>query len=133
MSIVVVNREGDYAYTNLSFAATSTIHMGDVEAWGSAQMGLEFISWDSVDGAHVTYDVVATDPAKKPGDAGWLVGRVSMRAAVDAAVACNEVFMRRMVDEFKVVMRNRVAQGQALVKFVDGVPAFNQTVTFATV
>ena len=29
--------------------------------------------------------------------------------------------MRRMVDEFKIVMRNRVAQGQALVEFEGGV------------
>lgn len=122
-----------YTYTNLPFAATSTTHMGDVEAWASSKMTLEFVSWDSGEEAHVTYGVVATDSAKEPGDDGWLIGRVTMSVDVEGDVALSEVLMRRMVDEFKVVMRNRVAQGQALVEFEGGAPVFKQTVTFATV
>lgn len=122
-----------YTYTNLPFAATSTTHVGDVEAWASAEMSLEFVSWDAGEEAHVTYGVMATDSAKEPGDGGWLIGRVTMSVDVEGDVALSEVLMRRMVDEFKVVMRNRVAQGQALVEFKGGVPVFKQTVTFATV
>lgn len=122
-----------YTYTNLPFVATSTAHMGDVEAWGSAKMSLEFVSWDSGEEAHVTYGVQATDSAKEPGDDGWLIGCVTMSVDVAGEVALSEVLVRRMVEEFKVVMRNRVAQGQALVEFEGGVPVFKQTVTFATV
>lgn len=122
-----------YTYTNLPFVATSTAHMGDVEAWGSAKMSLEFVSWDSGEEAHVTYGVQATDSAKEPGDDGWLIGCVTMSVDVAGEVALSEVLVHRMVEEFKVVMRNRVAQGQALVEFEGGVPVFKQTVTFATV
>ena len=132
MSTVVKMCE-PYTYANLSFAPMCTRRMGDVSAWGSAVMGLEFVSWDCGEGAHVSYDVLATDPLKEPGDAGWVVGRVKMTADVSGEVASSEVLMRRMVDEFKVCMRNRVAQGQPLVVFEGGVPVFKQCVTFATV
>lgn len=129
----VVKMSKPYTYATLSFAAVGTRHMGDVEAWGSAVMNLDFVSWCSGEGAHVSYDVRATDPVKEPGDAGWVIGQVRMTADVAGEVAFDEVLMRRMVDEFSVCMRNRVAQGQALVEFKDGVPTFNQTVAFATV
>ena len=132
MSTVVKMCE-PYTYANLSFAAVGTRHMGDVEAWGSANMGLDFVSWDSGEGAHITYDVRATDPLKEPGDAGRVIGQVKMTAGVSGEVAFDEVLMRRMVDEFKVCMRNRVEQGQPLVDFVDGQPVFRQCVAFATV
>ena len=122
-----------YTYTTLPFTATSTAHMGDIESWASAEMNLEFVSWDSGEEAHVTYGVQATNPTKEPGDDGWLIGRVTMSVDVEGEVALSDVLMRRMVEEFKVVMRNRVAQGQALVDFEGGVPVFKQTVTFATV
>ena len=96
-------------------------------------MTLEFVSWDSGEEAHVTYGVQATNPTKEPGDDGWLIGRVTMSVDVEGEVALSDALMRRMVEEFKVVMRNRVAQGQALVEFEGGVPVFKQTVTFATV
>lgn len=122
-----------YTYTTLPFTATSTAHMGDVESWASSKMTLEFVSWDSGEEAHVTYEVQATNPTKEPGDDGWLIGRVTMSVDVEGEVALSDALMRRMVEEFKVVMRNRVAQGQALVNFEGGVPVFKQTVTFATV
>lgn len=122
-----------YTSANLSFAAVGVRHVGDVEAWGSAVMNLDFVSWDSGEGAHVSYDVRATDPSKEPGDAGWVVGQVKMTAGVSGEVASSEVLMRRMVDEFTVCMRNRVAQGQPLVVFEGGLPVFRQCVTFATV
>lgn len=122
-----------YGYANLVFAPVTTRHMGDVEAWGSAVMNLDFVSWDSGEGAHVSYNVLATDPAKEPGDEGWVIGRVKMTADVSGEVASSEVLMRRMVDEFKVCMRNRVAQGQPLVVFEGGVPVFRQCVAFVTV
>lgn len=132
MSTVVKMCE-PYTHANLSFVPVGTRHMGDVGAWGSAKMSLEFVSWDCGEGAHVSYDVLATDPSKEPGDAGWVVGRVKMTAGVSGEVASNEVLMRRMVDEFKVCMRNRVAQGQPLVVFEGGVPVFRQCVAFTTV
>lgn len=122
-----------YTYANLPFAATSTAHMGDVEAWASAKMSLEFVSWDSGEEAHVTYGVQATNPAKEPGDDGWLIGRVTMSVDIAGEVALSDVLMCRMVEDFKVVMRNRVAQGQALVGFEGEVPVFKQTVTFTTI
>ena len=122
-----------YTSANLSFAAMSVRHVGDVEAWGSAVMNLDFVSWDSGEGAHVSYDVRATDPSKEPGDEGRVVGQVKMTAGVSGEVASSEVLMRRVVDEFKVCMRNRVAQGQPLVVFEGGLPVFRQCVTFATV
>lgn len=100
-----------YTCANLSFAPLGMRHMGDVLVWGSAKMSLEFVSWDCGEGAHVSYDVLATDPAKEPGDAGWVVGRVKMSAGVSGEVAFDEVLMRRMVDEFKVCMRERVVLG----------------------
>ena len=132
MSTVVKMGE-PYTYANLSFAPVGTRHMGDVLAWGSAVMNLDFVSWDSGEGAHVSYDVRATDPLKEPGDAGWVVGQVKMTAGVSGEVAFDEVLMRRMVDEFKVCMRNRVAQGQPLVVFEGGVPVFRQCVAFTAV
>ena len=39
-----------YAYANLSFVAMGVRHMGDVEAWGSAKMSLEFVPWDCGEG-----------------------------------------------------------------------------------
>lgn len=129
----VVKMSKPYTYATLSFTATSTAHMGDATAWGSAVMNLDFVSWCSGGGAHVTYDVRATDPTKEPGDAGWVIGQVRMTADVAGEVAFDEVLMRRMVDEFKVCMRNRVAQGQPLVVFEGGLPVFRQCVAFATV
>jgi hypothetical protein len=129
----VVKMSKPYTYANLSFVAMGVRHMGDVEAWGSAVMNLDFVSWDSGEGAHVTYDVRATDPFKVPGDVGWVVGQVKMTAGVSGEVAFDDVLMRRMVDEFKVCMRNRVAQGQPLVVFEGGLPVFRQCVVFATV
>ena len=71
MSAVVKMCE-PYTYANLSFAPVGTRHMGDVSAWGSAVMGLEFVSWDCGGGAHVSYDVLATDSLKVPGGGGSL-------------------------------------------------------------
>ena len=129
----VVKMSKPYTYANLSFVAMGVRHMGDVEAWGSAKMSLEFVSWDCGEGAHISYDVLATDPAKEPGGEGWAIGQVKMTAGVSGEVASSEVLMRRMVDEFKVCMRNRVVQGQPLVVFEGGLPVFRQCVTFATV
>lgn len=132
MSTVVKMCE-PYTYANLVFAPMGTRHMGDVEAWGSAVMNLESVTWDSGEGAHITYGVLATDPFKEPGGEGWVIGRVKMTAGVSGEVASSEVLMRRMVDEFKVCMRNRVAQGQPLVVFEGGVLVFKCCVAFATV
>lgn len=129
----VVKMFKPYTYANLVFAPVGTRHMGDIEAWGSAVMNLESVTWDSGEGAHITYGVVATDRNKEPGDAGWVIGQVRMTADVSGEVAFDEVLMRRMVDEFKVEMRNCVVQGQPLVDFVDGVPVFKCCVAFATV
>lgn len=121
-----------YTSANLSFAAMSVCHVGDVEAWGSAVMNLDFVSWDSGEGAHVSYDVRATDPSKEPGDEGWVVGQVKMTAGVSGEVASSEVLMRRMVDEFKVCMRNRVAQGQPIVEVKGRGLVFDTRVMIAT-
>lgn len=129
----VVKMSKPYTCANLSFAAMGVRHVGDVEAWGSAKMSLEFVSWDSGEGAHVSYDVLATDPFKEPGDAGWVVGQVKMTAGVSGEVASSEVLMRRMVDEFRVCMRNRVAQGQPIVEVERGALVFNTCVMFDTV
>lgn len=132
MSTVVKMCE-PYTYANLSFVAVGVRHVGNVSVWGSAVMGLGFVSWGSGEGVHVSYDVRATDPAKVSGDVGWVVGRVKMTVGVSGEVASSEVLMRRMVDEFKVVMRNRVARGQPLVVFEGGLLVFRQCVVFATV
>lgn len=132
MSTVVKMRE-PYTYANLSFVAVGVRRVGDVSVWGSAVMGLDFVSWGSGEGAHVSYDVRATDLAKVSGDVGWVVGRVKMTVGVSGEVASSEVLMRCMVDEFKVVMRNRVARGQPLVVFEGGLLVFRQCVVFATV
>ena len=122
-----------YTTAHLSFAPMGTRHVGDVSAWASANMALDFISRGAGEDAHITYDVQATDPAKRPGDEGWVIGRVKMTAEVVGEVASSEVLMRRLFNEFCIVMRNRVEQGQALVEFVDGQPVFKRSVTFATV
>lgn len=122
-----------YTTAHLSFAPMGTRHVGDVSAWASADMALEFVSWSSGEDAHITYDVLATDPVKRPGDEGWVIGRVKMTAEVVGEVASSEVLMRRLFNEFYISMRNRVEQGQPLVEFVDGQPVFKCSVTFATV
>lgn len=129
----VVKMFKPYTYANLVFAPVGTRHMGDIEAWGSAVMNLESVTWNDGEDAYIMYGVLATDPVKEPGDAGWVIGQVTMTADISGEVAFSEVLMRRMVDEFKVEMRNCVAQGQPLVDFVDGVPVFKCCVTFATV
>lgn len=129
----VVKMSKPYTYANLSFVAMGVRHMGDVEAWGSAKMSLEFVSWDCGEGAHISYDVLATDPSKEPGGEGWVIGRVKMTAGVSGEVASSEVLMRRMVDEVKVVLRNRVAQGQPIVEVERGALVFNTCVMFDTV
>lgn len=96
-------------------------------------MALEFVSWGSGEDAHITYDVLATDPVERPGAEGWVIGRVKMTAEVVGEVASSEVLMRRLFNGFYISMRNRVEQGQALVEFVDGQPVFKCSVTFATV
>ena len=122
-----------YTTAHLSFAPVGTRHVGDVSAWASADMALDFISWSAGGDAHIAYDVVVTDSAKRPGDEGWVIGRVKMTAEVVGEVASSEVLMRRLFNEFYIVMRNRVEQGQELVQFVDGQPVFKCSVTFATV
>lgn len=121
-----------YTSANLSFAAVGVRHVGDVEAWGSAVMNLDFVSWDSGEGAHVGYDVEATDPTKKAGDAGWYIGRVSMHAIVGGAIALDDELMRRLVDEVKTVLRNRVAQGQPIVEVKGWGLVFDTRVMIAT-
>ena len=122
-----------YTTAHLSFAPMGTRHVGDISALASADMALEFVSWGSGEDAHITYDVLATDPVKRPGDEGWVIGRVKMTAEAVGEVASSEVLMRRLFNEFCIVMRNRVEQGQELVEFVDGQPVFKCSVTFATV
>ena len=92
-------------------------------------------SWrggSSGEGAHVGYDVEATDPTKKPGEAGWYIGRVSMHANVDGAIAFDDELMRRVVDEVKAVLRNRVAQGQPIVEVKGRGLVFDTRVMIAT-
>ena len=120
-----------YTAAHLSFAPVGARHVGDVSAWASADMALDFISWSAGEDAHITYDVQATDPAKRPGDEGWVIGRVKMTAEVVGEVASSEVLMSRLFNEFYISMRNRVEQGQELVQFVDGQPVFKCSVTFA--
>lgn len=122
-----------YTIAHLKFASVDTRHMGNVSAWESADMALEFFSWGAGEDAHITYDVLATDPAKNPGDDGWIIGRVKMTTEVSGGVANDESLMRRMFGELIANMKNRVLQGQALVEFVDGQPVFEDTVVFATV
>lgn len=117
MSTVVEKHEPSYAYANLSFSPISSAELrGEVDAWRSAEMELVCIGGDAGEGASVTYDVEATDPTKKPGEAGWYIGRVSMHAVVGGAIALDDELMRRLVDEVKTVLRNRVAQGQPIVE-----------------
>lgn len=122
-----------YTIAHLKFAPVGTRHMGNVSAWESADMALEFFSWSAGKDAHITYDVLATDPAKNPGDDGWVIGRVKMTAEVSGGVANDESLMRRLHGELIANMKNRVLQGQALVEFVDGQPVFEDSVVFATV
>lgn len=129
----IIKKYKPYTYANLTFTATDTTHMGDIKAWDGAKMHLEFVSWDSGEQAHVTYDVLATHPAKEPGDAGWVIGRITMSVNIAGKVAYDDVLMRRLVDDFNITMRNCVAQGQALVEFKDGVPVFEVCVTFTTI
>lgn len=95
-------------------------------------MELVCIGGDSGKGAHVTYDVEATDPTKKPGEAGWYIGRVSMYAVVGGAIALDDELMRRLVDEVKAVLRNRVAQGQPIVEVKGRGLVFDTRVMIAT-
>lgn len=134
MSTVIEKHEPSHTYANLSFFRISNAElMGEVNAWKAAEMELVCIGGDSGKGAHVTYDVEATDPTKKPGDAGWYIGRVSMHAVVGGAIAFDDVLMRRVVDEVKAVLRNRVAQGQPIVEVERGALVFNTCVMFDTV
>lgn len=134
MSTVVEKHEPSYAYANLSFFPISSAELrGKVSDWRSAEMEIVCIGGDSGEGAHVTYDVEATDPTKKPGDAGWYIGRVSMHAVVGGAIAFDDELMRRVVDEVKAVLRNRVAQGQPIVEVERGALVFNTCVMFDTV
>lgn len=133
MSTVVEKHEPSYAYANLSFSRISNADlMGEADAWESAEMELVCVGGDSGEGAHVTYDVEATDPTKKPGEAGWYIGRVSMHAVVGGAIAFDDVLMRRVVDEVKVVLRNRVAQGQPIVEVKGRGLVFDTRVMIAT-
>ena len=117
MSTVVEKHEPSYTYANLSFSRISNADlMGEVNAWKTAEMEIVCIGGSSGEGAHVGYDVEATDPTKKPGDAGWYIGRASMHANVGGAIALDDKLMRRVVDEVKAVLRNRVAQGQPIVE-----------------
>lgn len=133
MSTVVEKHEPSYTYANLSFSRISSAElMGEVNAWKSAEMELVCIGGDSGKGAHVTYDVEATDPTKKPGEAGWYIGRVSMYAVVGGAIALDDELMRRLVDEVKAVLRNRVAQGQPIVEVKGRGLVFDTRVMIAT-
>lgn len=72
MSTVVEKHEPSYAYANLSFFPISSAELrGKVSDWRSAEMEIVCVGGSSGEGAHVGYDVEATDPTKKPGDAGW--------------------------------------------------------------
>lgn len=133
MSTVIEKHEPSYTYASLSFFPISSADlMGEVNAWKTAEMELVCIGGDSGEGAHVTYDVEATDPSKKPGDAGWYIGRVSMHAVIGGAIAFDDELMCRVVDEVKAVLRNRVAQGQPIVEVERGALVFNTCVMFDT-
>ena len=133
MSTTVEKHEPSYAYANLSFSRISNADlMGEVNAWKTAEMEVVCIGGSSGEGAHVGYDVEATAPTKKPGDAGWYIGRVSMHANVDGAIAFDDELMRRVVDEVKAVLRNRVAQGQPIVEVKGRGLVFDTRVMVAT-
>ena len=133
MSTVIEKHEPSYTYANLSFFRISSAElMGEVNAWKAAEMELVCIGGDSGGGAHVTYDIEATDPTKKSGDAGWYIGRVSMHAVIGGAIALDDELMRRLVDEVKAVLRNRVAQGQPIVEVKGRALVFNTCVMVAT-
>lgn len=133
MSTVVEKHEPSYAYANLSFSRISNADlMGEVNAWKTAEMEIVCVGGSSGEGAHVGYDVEATDPTKKPGDAGWYIGRVSMHAIVGGAIALDDELMRRVVDEVKAVLRNRVAQGQPIVEVKGRGLVFDTRVMIAT-
>ena len=133
MSTVVEKHEPSCAYANLSFSRISNADlMGEVNAWKTAEMEIVCIGGSSGKGAHVGYDVEATDSTKKPGDAGWYIGRVSMHAIVGGAIALDDELMRRVVDEVKAVLRNRVAQGQPIVEVKGRGLVFNTRVMIAT-
>lgn len=134
MSTIVEKHEPSYTNANLSFFRISNADlMGEVNAWKTAEMELVCIGGDSGEGAHVTYDVEATDPTKKPGDAGWYIGRVSMHAVIGGAIAFDDELMRRLVDEVTAVLRNRVAQGQPIVEVKGRALVFDTCVMVATV
>lgn len=133
MSTVVEKHEPSYAYANLSFSRIGNADlMGEVNAWKTAEMEIVCIGGSSGEGAHVGYDVEATDPTKKAGDAGWYIGRVSMNAIVGGAIALDDELMRRVVDEVKAVLRNRVVQGQPIVKVKGRGLVFDTRVMIAT-
>lgn len=133
MPTVVEKHEPSYTYANLSFFRISNADlMGEVNAWKTAEMEIVCIGGSSGEGAHVGYDVEATDPTKKPGDAGWYIGRVSMHANVGGTIAFDDELMRRVVDEVKAVLRNRVAQGQPIVEVKGRGLVFDTRVMIAT-
>lgn len=133
MPTVVEKHEPSYAYANLSFSRISNADlMGEVDAWKTAEMEIVCIGGSSGEGAHVGYDVEATDPTKKPGEAGWYIGRVSMHAVVGGAIAFDDELMRRVVDEVAAVLRNRVAQGQPIVEVKGRGLVFDTRVMVAT-
>ena len=133
MSTVVEKHEPSYTYANLSFTRISNAElMGEVDAWKTAEMEIVCIGGSSGEGAHVTYDVEATDPTKNPGEAGWYIGRVSMHAIVGGAIALDDELMRRVVDEVKTVLRNRVVQGQPIVEVKGRGLVFDTCVMIAT-
>lgn len=134
MPTVVEKHEPSYGYANLSFSRISSADlMGEVDAWKTAEMEIVCVGGSSGEGAHVGYDVEATDPTKKPGDAGWYIGRVSMHAIVGGAIALDDELMRRVVDGVKAVLRNRVAQGQPIVEVKGRGLVFDTCVMIATV
>lgn len=133
MPTVVEKHEPSYAYANLSFSRISNADlMGEVDAWKTAEMEIVCIGGSSGEGAHVGYDVEATDPTKKPGEAGWYIGRVSMHAVVGGAIAFDDELMRRVVDEVAAVLRNRVVQGQPIVEVKGRGLVFDTRVMVAT-
>lgn len=133
MSTVIEKHEPSYAYANLSFSRiSSTELMGEVNAWKLAEMEIVCVGGSSGEGALVTYDVEATDPTKKPGEAGWYIGRASMHAVIGGAIAFDDELMRRVVDEVKAVLRNRVAQGQPIVEVKGRGLVFDTRVMIAT-
>ena len=55
-----------------------------------------------------------------------------MHAIVGGAIALDDELMRRLVDEVKTVLRNRVAQGQPIVEVKGRGLVFNTRVMIAT-